>query len=453
MLGLAAALVVAGCTATPPAADDLVTVTSTVGAAADPAMASDPVAAPSSTGPVVVPPLGGGVETTSTTPSTDIQVEPTSSMAPTSTTTKTTPVKATPTKTAPPKPKPKPAKVSTKPANRATNIDPLGEIRVRSYGGHLVAVSLYTPEGRKLPSGKFYAGKHVYTVIPELGYHRTYTLRWKALADDGTVTTGESTFTTVKPKALVTASSFPRNGMTVGVGQPISITFSKPIKGTLAKQYVERQITVSTSPKQRGKFRWFSDTELHWRPEAFWRAGTRVYVDADIYGKNLSHGLYGQQDLEFRFKIGRRLVAVVDDKTHQMTINLNGKTIKTMPVSLGMDKYPTYNGVHIVAEKYRTKVMDSRTWGLVGTGAYRTTVKWATRISSSGEFVHAAPWSVYAQGNSNVSHGCVNVSDANALWFYAKFTHGDPVIIKNTKGPKLKSYDGYGDWQINYGFY
>jgi lipoprotein-anchoring transpeptidase ErfK/SrfK len=97
--------------------------------------------------------------------------------------------------------------------------------------------------------------------------------------------------------------------------------------------------------------------------------------------------------------------------------------------------------------------MDSRTWGLTGTGAYRTTVKWATRISSSGEFVHAAPWSVYAQGNSNVSHGCVNVSEANAKWFYDTFGYGDPVIIKNTSGPRLKSYDGYGDWQIAYKHY
>ncbi len=53
VIGLIAALVLAGCTTTPPAADEMVTVTSTVGAA-DPAMASDPAVAPSSTGPVVV---------------------------------------------------------------------------------------------------------------------------------------------------------------------------------------------------------------------------------------------------------------------------------------------------------------------------------------------------------------------------------------------------------------
>ena len=118
----------------------------------------------------------------------------------------------------------------------------------------------------------------------------------------------------------------------------------------------------------------------------------------DIYGKDLGDGVYGQQDLAFGFTIGRAMVAEIDDNTKTMTVKQDGQVIKTIPVSLGSDKYPTYNGVHVVAEKYEKKIMDSSTWGLTGTGAYRTEVEWATRISSSGEFVHAAPWSVDSQG-------------------------------------------------------
>ena len=412
-------------------------------------MASDPAVAPSSTGPVVVPPLNQGPDSTAATPSTDIEVEPTSSVAPT-----TSSATTTSTKTAPPKPRPKPATVMTQPGNGAKGVDPLGRVRVLAAGGVLTRVALYTPDGRLLRGGSMNKARSAWSLVPELGYGRTYRLEITARAKDGTVTDTVRTFTTVVPKGKVSATSFPRNGMTVGVGQPISITFSQPIRGAAAKKFVEKQITVKTSPRQRGAFRWFSDTELHWRPEKFWHAATKVAVDADIYGKNLGGGLYGQADLEFGFSTRRAaLIATVDDRTHQMTITRNGAKVKTIPVSLGNDKYPTYNGTHIVAEKYTSKIMDSRTWGLTGTGAYRTRVKWATRISSSGEFVHAAPWSVYAQGNSNVSHGCVNVSDANAKWFYDTFTYGDPVIIRNTKGPKLKSWDGYGDWQISFSKY
>ena len=51
-------------------------------------------------------------------------------------------------------------------------------------------------------------------------------------------------------------------------------------------------------------------------------------------------------------------------------------------------------------------------------GYYKETVQLDARISNDGEFVHAAPWSDAQQGHSNVSHGCVNLSPANAQWFY-----------------------------------
>ena len=168
----------------------------------------------------------------------------------------------------------------------------------------------------------------------------------------------------------------------------------------------------------------------------------------DIYGKDLGDGVYGQQDLTFGFTVGRSMVAEIDDNTKTMVVSQDGQVINSIPVSLGSNKYPTYNGIHVVAEKYESKIMDSCTWGLTGTGAYRTEVGWATRISSSGEFVHSAPWSVWAQGSENVSHGCVNVSPDAAIWFYDTFIPGDPVIIKNTVGPNLEVWDGYGDFQL-----
>src|SRR5664279_2491179 len=138
----------------------------------------------------------------------------------------------------------------------------------------------------------------------------------------------------------------------------------------------------------------------------------------------------------------------IEDNAKRMVVKRNGTVITSNRVSKGRDEYPTYNGVHVVEEKYQTKIMDSRTRGLTGAGAYRTEVAWATRISDSGEFVHAAPWSVDSEGYENVSHGCVNVSTDAAKWFYDTFIPGDLVIIGNTVGPPLEVWDGSGDFQL-----
>jgi hypothetical protein len=90
--------------------------------------------------------------------------------------------------------------------------------------------------------------------------------------------------------------------------------------------------------------------------------------------------------------------------------------IKTMPVSMGKNSTPTNNGTYIVGDRFSHIVMDSSTYGVPvnSPNGYRTEVDWATQISYSGIFVHAAPWSVGSQGYSNVSHGCINVSTSNA---------------------------------------
>lgn len=75
-------------------------------------------------------------------------------------------------------------------------------------------------------------------------------------------------------------------------------------------------------------------------------------------------------------------------------------------------------------------------------------MKFATQMSYSGIYVHAAPWSVAEQGNSNVSHGCINVTTEAAEWFQNTVKRGDIVTVKNTVGSTLSGYDGLGDWNI-----
>jgi len=355
----------------------------------------------------------------------------------------------TPSTTPPPPPPPPPlAAVSATPADGAVGVDPLAPFGVAVTGGTLESVRLVNAAGEEIPlAGTLAADLRSWTAATELGYGKTYTISSSARNIAGELTPSTSSFTTVLPNNKTAASSFPTDGMTVGVAQPIAVVFDEPITDRAA---AERAITVTTAPAQVGGFRWITEREVRWRPQSFWPAGTTVAVTVDIYGKDLGDGVYGQQDLAFGFTIGRAMVAEIDDNTKTMTVWQDGQQINSIPVSLGSNKYPTYNGVHVVAEKYQSKIMDSSTWGLTGVGAYRTEVGWATRISSSGEFVHAAPWSLDAQGVENVSHGCVNVSTDAAIWFYDTFIPGDPVTIKNTVGPPLEVWDGYGDFQLSF---
>jgi lipoprotein-anchoring transpeptidase ErfK/SrfK len=225
----------------------------------------------------------------------------------------------------------------------------------------------------------------------------------------------------------------PVNGALVGVAKPIIIDFQRPIAN---RALAEQAIHISSSPPVPGTFYWTTDTQVRWRPYNFWPAGTVVNIDASGARSN--------------FRVGDSLIATINDATHQMTITRNGEVENTFPVSMGMPdgKHETKNGTYYVLEKFPAIVMDSSTYGVPVNSAdgYKLNVQWAVRIDNSGGFVHSAPWSVGDQGERNVSHGCINLSPANAKWFYDNFGSGDPVIVKNSVGLYTKP-DGADDWQ------
>lgn len=226
----------------------------------------------------------------------------------------------------------------------------------------------------------------------------------------------------------------PTNGAKVGAAKPIYINFQRPIAD---KAMAEQAIHISSVPPVPGRFYWTSDTQVRWRPQDFWPAGTVVNIDAS--GTKSS------------FTVPEQLVATVDDATHTMTVVRNGKVEKTFPVSMGKPdgKHETKNGTYYVLEKFADIIMDSSTYGVPVDSAegYKLKVQDAVRIDNSGSFVHSAPWSVGDQGKRNVSHGCINLSPANAQWFYDNFGSGDPVVIKNSKGI-YNAPDGASDWQM-----
>lgn len=336
------------------------------------------------------------------------------------------------------------AAVAIAPAG-SSPISPTTPIVVSVAHGTLGAVTVLSPHGKDV-AGTMSEDKKSWTTSEPLGYNSTYQVSADAVGENGKPVHQTGAVHTLAPKAQVYPSLIPPPSVkNVGVGQPIVVRFDHAITNKAA---AEKALHVTSVPAQPGSWYWMSSKEAHFRPEHYWQPGTNVTLKVGIYGVDLGDGVYGQTDRTLSFHVHDSWIAKADGATHQMQILHNGAVVKTMPISLGSPKYPSHTGAHVISFKAEKYVMDSSTYGVNkgDPGYYRETVLWDERISNDGEFVHAAPWSTGQQGSSNVSHGCVNLSVDNAIWFYQHFGLGDVVEIVNSGGKQLPVWDTYGDW-------
>ncbi len=336
-------------------------------------------------------------------------------------------------------------KVLTQVADGAVGVSPGDPILVKVDNGKLTAVTLLTPEGNPV-AGQIAPDGTSWQLTEQLGFDRTYRLQADAVGIGGTTSTTIS-FTTLAPRNKTHPWLLPGENAVVGIGQPVAIQFDENIPDRRAAQDA---IKITTTPAVEGAFYWVNNREVRWRPEHFWAPGTSVTVDVNTYGRDLGGGLVGDSDIHSSFTIGDPMVFTADDNTKMVTVERNGQVIRTMPTSMGKDSTPTQNGIYIIGDQFDHMIMDSSTYGVAATGpnGYRTPVDWATRMSYSGIFMHSAPWSVGQQGYSNTSHGCLNLSPADARWVYENAKRGDIAIVKNTVGDTLSGVDGLGDWNI-----
>jgi len=248
-------------------------------------------------------------------------------------------------------------------------------------------------------------------------------------------------------------SFFPAPGATVGVGMPAIIKFDVPITN---HQSIQRHLRVTTVPAQTGAFHWISDTEVHWRPQKYWKPGTKVTVTADIDSVPAGNGVFGQKSRTSSFTIGRSMISKVNTKTDQMQVYKNGRLIKTIPITTGRQpEFTTRSGVKVIIEKDRRHDMNSETVGIDpnGPNGYNLKgVEFAMRLTYSGEFLHAAPWSVASQGHANVSHGCTGMSTENAGWLFNNSMVGDVVEYTGTSR-RMTLANGIGDWNLPFSQY
>jgi lipoprotein-anchoring transpeptidase ErfK/SrfK len=364
-----------------------------------------------------------------------------------------------------------PSQLVLAPATGAKDVSPADPVTATLDGGTLDSVTLTNPDGKSV-KGDFDADKKSWHNAEELGYNKTYTLTASGTGGDGAHHQETHTFTTVKPANLTLAYLRANvatllDGGTYGVGQPIVIWFDEAITD---KATAEKSLHVTTDQPVEGAWHWMDDHEVHWRPKDYWPVGTKVTVDAKVYGRNLGNGLYGQQDVSASFTIGHSHIAIADSNTHRMKVYIDGTQVTTIngsdvtagiPISMGKTgsevgaggqviDFRTYSGPHVVTLKYEVYHMTSASFGITDKSSpnyYDVNIKKSIRISEQGEFVHLADWNIWAHGKVNTSHGCINVGPTYIYWFFDTFGAGDVVDVQNT-GKPLDVRDGLGDWVL-----
>jgi lipoprotein-anchoring transpeptidase ErfK/SrfK len=324
------------------------------------------------------------------------------------------------------------------PADGSSNVSTATELSLQAEPGANAQVTLTDAAGAAVNGGLSADGK-AWVPGTQLKYGTQYTATVTSAGD----TAGKKvTFTTMaKPGKTVNVSTAVADNKTYGVGLPIVVRFGSSVPQEM-RAAVEKRLIVTTTPPQVGTWYWFNGGEVHYRPKEYWQSGTKINVRLAVGGLQLTKTGWGSKDVTSTFSIGDRIVMTTDDKTHQMTVEQNGQVIKTMPVSLGKAKTPSSSGNMVVMDKNQSELF-------VGTDPddpYRETVYWTQRMTSGGEYIHSAPWSVGDQGKRNVSHGCTNVSESNAKYLYNLTKIGDVVIVKNTTR-KLSWGNGWTDWE------
>jgi lipoprotein-anchoring transpeptidase ErfK/SrfK len=342
------------------------------------------------------------------------------------------------------------ARVTITPRDGAAGVRPdLGAV-VRVADGRLDDVVMSSKTGNPVP-GALSPDRRSWHTLWTLVPGRSYAVRATATGRNGRAATASSTFTTLQASQTIAVSDVtPSPEEVVGIGMPIVVSFDRPVRN---QDQVERALEVRSTKPAQGAWRWVSDQQVIFRTRKYWQPHQQVTFTAHLAGVRAARDVYGTQDSTVRFRIGGANLSRVDAKTHRMVVTRNGKRVRDVGISVGRGgswMFTTTNGVHAVMGKANPVVMTSAWMGVTDPADpryYKLTVFDAVQISSSGEYVHSAPWSVWAQGSANVSHGCVNASPEFAEWFYGISQRGDIVIVTGTDR-ELEWNNGYGYWQL-----
>ncbi|MGW2516680.1 L,D-transpeptidase [Streptomyces sp. NPDC001617] len=343
--------------------------------------------------------------------------------------------------------------ISAKDGSTDASINTTG---VKVSGGKLTDVKMTVAGSGQAVAGSISGNGDTWKPNEQLERGTKYQISATAKDSGGHTAAANSIFTTVTSANSFIGTYTPDNGTTVGVGMPVSFNFDKVISD---KKAVQSHITVTSSSGQKVVGHWFGSQRLDFRPEEYWKAGSKVTMNIDLDGVQGANGVYGVQKKTVTFTIGRSQVSTVDVNTQTMTIVRDGKTFKTVPVSTGSPQHTTYNGQMVISEKFVQTRMNSQTVGLGGEYDIPD-VPHAMRLTTSGTFIHGNYWYNKANppfGREGTSHGCVGLADVqgaqgatNAKWFYDNSLIGDVVIVKNSPDKTVAPDNGLNGWNLTW---
>ncbi len=343
---------------------------------------------------------------------------------------------------------PSAASLTFRPTNSTRDVVPTAPITVEVRDGWFQKVALTNSAGKAV-AGALNRDRTVFSVTEPLGYDGTYTWIGSAVGHDGKAIPVAGKFTTVTPTKEIDGGFQLADGQTVGIAAPVIIQFDSSISDKAA---VERALSVTTDPPVEGSWAWLPDEQagarVHWRTRDYYPAGTKVNVEAKLYGLAFGDGAYGKQDMSLAFDVGRRQVVKAEVSSHRIQVVRDEGVIMDFPCSYGeadLARNVTRNGVHVVTEKYSDFYMSNPAGGY--TNAHE---RWAVRISNNGEFIHANPMSSGAQGNSNVTNGCINLSTSDAQQYYSSAIYGDPVEVTGSSIQLSYSDGDIWDWAVDW---
>ncbi len=357
--------------------------------------------------------------------------------------------------------KPTPPLVGIAPFDGAENVSPLEKPVVDVVDGKITSVTMTNDWGEEVP-GVVADNGTSWAPSQRLNFSRTYNLTVNSKSNSGVSLSRSSSFSTLVPDNYahpyieVQGGFAPNPDVRYGVATIIQAHFDEAIKD---KALAEKNMIVRTEPPVQGSWNWISDAVAQWRPEHYYAPGTRINVDINTFGLKLGEGLYGQADAHATINIGAAHLAVANDITKQVSVFDNGRLVRTMPTSMGRGgtsivagkefHWWTPPGIYSVLDKGEVVTMNSLTYGipLGSADSYNRKIGWATRISTDGVYLHELNDTLWAQGNTNTSHGCLNLSTEHAKWYFDFVQPGDPVEVRYTGGPPLTVAQG-GSWSV-----
>ncbi|WP_432537050.1 L,D-transpeptidase [Kineococcus arenarius] len=326
-----------------------------------------------------------------------------------------------------------PVRFTVTPADASTAVRLDAPITVAVTRGQLEQISVTAPDGSVLQGAVDAAGT-TWTSTGPLTASTRYAVQAVATDAAGERVVHETTLTTLTPVATAFPAVAPLGGSTVGVGMPVIVTLDEPVADD-RRDEVEQNLHVSTQPQAvEGSWSWQSDTKVEYRPKDYWPAQTAVHLDIDLGDVEVAPGVWGTtRDIDFT--IGSAVVSTVDLDAHTLTVTRDGEVLRTIPVTAGQSghggRYVTRSGTKVIMSLEESRQMDAETTGVSPDDPeyYNVDVEYAMRLTNSGEFLHAAPWSVSSQGSANVSHGCTGMSTEDARWMFEHSKVGDVVVF------------------------